>query len=96
MRREAALAVLREHQSELGEFGVLAISIFGSVVRNEARPGSDVDVLVELEEGVGLFGFARLQRYLQEILGAPVDLVTPDALKRQLRDRILAEAIRAA
>jgi predicted nucleotidyltransferase len=96
MRREEILAVLREHREELRRLGARSIAIFGSAARDEARPDSDVDVLVELEEGIGFFGFAHLQRYLQEILGSPVDLVTPDALKRQMRDEILAEAIRAA
>jgi uncharacterized protein len=45
---------------------------------------------------VGLFEFVRLQRCLSSVLGHRVDLVTPDALKPRMRDRILAEAIRAA
>ena len=96
MQRDSALTILREHRAELERFGVRSISIFGSVARGDARPDSDVDVLVELNDGVGLFGFIRLRRYLEEILGVRVDLATPSALKEQLRERILREAIRAA
>lgn len=66
------------------------------VLRDEAEPASDVDILVEFGEPVGLFEFVALKNYLEEILGSTVDLVTEDALKRQLRERILEEAIPAA
>ncbi|MBA3966751.1 MAG: nucleotidyltransferase domain-containing protein, partial [Nitrospirales bacterium] len=58
----------------------------------------DVDILVDFERDadVGLFTFARLQRKLSQILGRPVDLVTPDAPHPVLKDRILEEAVRAA
>ena len=57
---------------------------------------SDVDLLVEFSVPVGLFEFVRLRRFLEEILGARVDLVTPGALKPQLRQAVLREAVRAA
>jgi predicted nucleotidyltransferase len=59
---------------------------------------SDVDLLVEFEQGacVGLFEFARLWRFLSELTGRNVDLVTRRGLHRELRDDILNEAIRAA
>ncbi len=66
------------------------------MARDEAEPASDVDILVEFGEPVGLFEFVALKNYLEGILGSPVDLVTEDALKRQLRDRILEEAVPAA
>lgn len=97
MRRDEALAILRAHTEELrSTFAVRTLSLFGSVARDEAGPGSDVDLLVEFDRAVGLFHFIRLKDRLAEILGCDVDLATPDALKRQLRDRILAEAVRAA
>jgi predicted nucleotidyltransferase len=96
MRRDQALDRLTSHRNELDGFKVASISVFGSVARDEAQEGSDVDLLVEFSEPVGLFHFVRLKRYLEDILGARVDLVTPGALKSQLRERILSEAIRAA
>lgn len=79
-------------------YALSSIAIFGSVARDEARPGSDIDLLVEFEPGkaCGYVGFIRLQHELESILGVCVDLVTPDALKRQLKAGILAEAIHAA
>lgn len=97
MRRDEALAILRTHMEELRtSFGVGSLSLFGSVARDEAGPESDVDLLVEFDRAVGLFDFIRLRDRLAEVLNRRVDLVTPDALKRQLRDRILGEAVRAA
>jgi len=96
MRRDEALAILTSHHRELKALRVRSLAIFGSTARDEARPESDVDVLVELERPVGLFGFIELRQYLEGLLGRPVDLVTPDALKRQPRDEILNEAVYAA
>lgn len=98
MTRDDALRLLAEHKAELAdEFGVTAIYLYGSVARNEAGPESDVDVLVELgRRPFGYFQFFRLQERLSGILGAPVDLGTPGALRSRIRDEILHEAIRAA
>ena len=96
MRRDKVLDALSGHRRELDSFKVASISVFGSVARDEAGDGSDVDLLVEFSEPVGLFHFVRLKRFLEQLLVARVDLVTPGALKAQLRDRILREAIRAA
>jgi hypothetical protein len=86
------LEILRRHQGELREAGVKSLKLFGSVVRGEARPESDIDILVEFSRPVGLLAFVRLKNRLAELLGRPVDLVTPDALKPPLRDGILSEA----
>jgi hypothetical protein len=90
-----ALDILNSHRQELKELGVKSIAVFGSAVRGEARPESDIDVLVEFETPVGILAFLRLQHRLEELLGRRVDLVTPAALKRQLRDQILKEAVYA-
>jgi predicted nucleotidyltransferase len=78
------------------QFSVASLSIFGSVARGEATDASDIDLLVEFNGPVGLFAFIRLQQHLEELLGCKVDLVTPDALRQEMRERILKEAIRAA
>ncbi len=66
-------------------FSVESLAIFGSVARNEATDGSDIDVLVRFKKGkpIGLFEFVRFQRFLSDILGCPVDLVTPEALRKR-------------
>jgi predicted nucleotidyltransferase len=95
---EDVLAMLAQSRPDLDRFHVTSLSIFGSVARDEASADSDVDVLVEFdpEAVVGLFEFVRLQRYLTQLLGRRVDLATPDALHKALRESILSEAIRAA
>ena len=99
MSRDEILALLKAALPQLREqYGVLDLAVFGSVARNEAGPESDVDILVTFEPGMpgGYFQFFNLQENLQARLQARVDLVTVSALKRQLRERILAEAIHAA
>ena len=96
MLRDDLLDILQKHQKDLQEFGVQSLALFGSVVRDEARADSDVDILVEFARPVGLLAFLRLKRYLEEILGKPVDLVTSKALRPQWRERIIREAIHAA
>ena len=75
--------------------GVRSLDLFGSVARGEAKPDSDVDFLIEFDRPIGLFHFFRVQHRLEELLGTRVDLVMRDAVKRQLRDRIFAEAVHA-
>lgn len=69
------------------------LSLFGSSVRGDFVPNSDVDVLVEFDpdERVGLIKLARLQFELSEILGQKVDLNTPGFLSKYFRDQVLAE-----
>lgn len=85
-------------QTELESFcrkhHVRKLSLFGSVLRDDFGPASDVDVLVEFEDGrTPGFGFVRMQLELSELLGGrKVDLVTPRSLSPFLRDRILSSA----
>ncbi len=70
------------------------LALFGSVLRDDFGPGSDVDVLVEFEPGqlVGL-RFIEIERELSNLLGGrKVDLITPKFLNRRIRDRVLASA----
>jgi uncharacterized protein with HEPN domain/predicted nucleotidyltransferase len=77
--------------------GIKSLAIFGSVARNEARQDSDVDLLVQFEEGkpVGLFELVTIKQHLERLLGCEVDLVTPKYLKPRMRDRIFADAVSA-
>lgn len=96
MKRDGVLRMLAANREKLDRFSVKSIALFGSMARDEALPGSDIDLLVEFSEPVGLFDFIRLKNHLEELLQTPVDLVTPDALKDRIREKILREAIRAA
>ena len=78
------------------EFGVAALYVFGSVARGEARPDSDVDVLVEFQGPATFARFMDLKALLEDTLAARVDLVTRAALRSQLKPRIEAEARRVA
>lgn len=75
------------------EHGAGNLRLFGSTARGEDRPDSDIDLLVHLDQGVGLIGLARLQRELEKILGAPVDLVPDDGLKPEARAAVERDAV---
>ena len=76
-------------------YGAKRIRIFGSVVRGEAKPGSDVDFLVEFEPRVSLLDHVAFKQDLEDLLGCPVDVVSEKALHRSLRERVLREAVQA-
>jgi predicted nucleotidyltransferase len=69
------------------------VRVFGSVARGEDTETSDVDLLIDLEKGVGLLDLIGLERELSELLGVDVDVVPADTLKPRIRSRVLAEAI---
>jgi len=95
MKRNDALRILRKERQELVDhYNISALSIFGSVARDEARQDSDVDILVEFSQPIGLFQFIELQQKLEYILGCKVDLGTPRSLKPRIKDQVLQEAIR--
>jgi hypothetical protein len=86
--------VLAGHKMELKkEFNVKDIGVFGSYIRGEQRKASDIDILVEFAEPVGLFTFLALEDYLSELLGLSVDLVSKKALKPHIGKRVLKEVV---
>jgi predicted nucleotidyltransferase len=69
------------------------LSLFGSELHGDNAPGSDIDILVEFEEGhIPGFAFAGIQRELSELLGRHVDLHTPESLSRYFRTDVVKEA----
>jgi len=76
-----------------GKFKVESIGLFGSYVRGEQKGESDLDVLVEFSEPIGLFEFIELEGFLSEKLGTTVDLVMRKSLKNRIKERIIKEAI---
>jgi uncharacterized protein len=91
---ETIKRTLFEHKAELSEkFKVKNIGVFGSYVRGEQKGSSDVDVLIEFDDPVGLFEFMKLENYLSDLLGVKVDLVSKKALKPHIGERILEEVI---
>ena len=73
------------------QFKVKEIGIFGSIVRGEDKETSDVDILVEFEEPIGLFKFLELEEYLSDLIGRKVDLVSKKALKPRIGKHIMRE-----
>lgn len=73
----------------LSRFGVVRAALFGSVVRNEATAESDVDILVEFEDGRTLLDLVGLKQQLEQLLGQEVDVVTYSSLHPSLRKAIL-------
>src|SRR5215210_7843046 len=73
---------------------IAKLSLFGSVLREDFGPESDVDVLVELEEGhtPGFFGLARMEKELSSLFDREVDLRTPQDLSRYFRDEVTGSA----
>lgn len=92
--RDTILQILREHQPALAEhYSFQSLAVFGSVARNEATEGSDVDLLVEFSKPIGLIELFALQDELEGILGRPVDVGTKASLKPRVRERVLEELI---
>lgn len=88
---------MRAHRDELRKrFGVKSLAIFGSVARGEAKPESDVDIVVEFDPQahVGLFKMVELKEFLEKVLGCPVDVVTLDGLRPWMRELVRREAVR--
>ncbi len=93
LSREAAIQRLQAIEAEIRRLGVRRLALFGSVVRNEARADSDVDVLVEFIPTQKSFDrFMALADLLEETLGHRVEIVTTEALSPFIGPHILAEA----
>jgi len=92
MRISEILLMLEAHKDKLVEMGVKSLAIFGSAARDEARPDSDVDVLVEFQGPATFNGYMDLKFFLEDLLGRPVDLVTRKSIRPRLKEQIESEA----
>ena len=89
-----ALEILRRSEPTLRGRGVKHAALFGSVARDQAGPGSDVDVLVNFARPITLFDLVAAQQYLERCLGVPrVDLVPRDSVYPAFRENILERAV---
>ena len=96
MQRDEVLRILAQHQQVLKDFGIKSLAIFGSVARDEARPDSDVDILVEFDGLVTFDRYMDVKFYLEDNLGTRVDLVSRKSLKSLIRSTVEKEAIYVA
>ena len=90
-------ATIREKHGDIlriaARYGVRDVRVFGSVARGQADEHSDVDFLVEMEEGRSLLDLGGFQYEVEALLGVPVDVVTERGLKARIRDRVVQEAV---
>ena len=94
MNRSLALELLAGGKRHLvARYGVTRLALFGSTVRDQARDDSDVDVLVSFDGPATSERYFGVQFYLEDLLGAPVDLVTDKALRPELRAFVEGEAV---
>ena len=94
MRRDEVERKIRANLEELhNEYKVKSLSLFGSVARGEERPDSDIDLLVEFDDDVDLFGYVRTHRYLENLLSESVDLVFRQTLKPLLRESVFHDEV---
>jgi uncharacterized protein len=93
LTRSDVIERLRNAEEEIRHLGVRRLALFGSFARDEARTGSDVDLLVVFSTGQKTFDrFLQLAERLEVLLGRPVEMVTPEALSPFIGPHILAEA----
>ncbi len=84
---EAVVRVIRDY---LAKHDAVQVAIFGSYARGDARPDSDIDVLVEFREPKSLFDLVEYEIDLTDVVGRKVDLVTKPSLSRYFRDEVLS------
>jgi len=97
MNSQDVLATLRRYESELRARGVAHVAVFGSVARGEQKPGSDLDLMIDVAPDAPLtvYGYVGLKEYIAGLFEGPVDVVTRDALKPYVRPAATADAIYA-
>jgi predicted nucleotidyltransferase len=91
---EEIKAVLREHKDEvIRKYRVTELGIFGSFARGEQKNRSDIDILVKFDGLPDIFTYIELEDYLKKLLGKKVDLVRKEAIRPELKKRILKETV---
>lgn len=90
--KEAVLSAIEAHSTEIKAAGVRSLGLFGSFVRNEQTPESDLDVLVEFDPSQKTFdNFMKVSLLLEDLCDRRVDLVTTESLSPYLRPHIFSE-----
>ena len=97
MKREIVIEQLLSVKQQLtNKFGVVSLTLFGSLARDEATESSDVDLLVEFSGVLTYDRYIQTKFFLEDFLGCPVDLVMPETLKPAIRPQVEKEALRVA
>ena len=95
LTRSDVLQTLSMHRHELKKLGVKSLRLFGSVARDEARPDSDIDFLVEFVSAPSFFELFEVQYFLEDLFHCKIDLGMEESLKEHLRELVLKDAIYA-
>lgn len=97
MTREQVIATLRAHEPELKQAGVVRLSLFGSTVRGDRRPDSDIDLLAAFDETrrISLLDVIHIENQIADLLGEPVDLLVEGTLKPHVKENVARDAVRA-
>ncbi|PDT88430.1 DNA polymerase III subunit beta [Bradyrhizobium sp. Y36] len=97
MDSPGAIAILRRSERALRERGVLHAALFGSVARGDAHPGSDIDIMVEIDPDarITVFDYVELKEYISNLFEGPVDVVNRDGLKSYVAPAATADAVYA-
>ncbi len=96
MDRAAVINTLKAHRQELRELGVRSLRLFGSFARDQARNGSDIDLLVDMGPEPTFRQYCDIRFFLEDLLERSVDLVTEGDLREPIRPFVERDAIRVA
>ena len=90
--KEQIFEIISSNQDKIRSYGVKRLGLFGSFIRNEHKPESDIDLIVEFEKDKKSFdNFIQLVFFLEELFERPVELITYDALSPYIGPHILSE-----
>src|SRR3954452_10027781 len=91
MKTDDALAILRKNERDLRARGVRRAALFGSVARGDNRPGSDIDIMIEVEPeaDIGVFEYVAIKEYVASLFDGPVDVVGTENLKPFIRPSLV-------
>lgn len=93
LNSDDVLKILAQNQQAIQNFGVRSLALFGSVAVNRGAANSDLDLLVEFEGATTFDRYMDLKFFLEDLFQMPVDLVTKRSLKKEIRQKVLEEAI---
>ncbi len=97
MDKDAVIATLRAHRADLERLGVIHAALFGSLARGEARPDSDIDIAIDLNDDVitGIWAYVGIQQRISDLFSGPVDVHDRASLKPYVRDEAARDSIYA-
>jgi predicted nucleotidyltransferase len=97
MERDQVINILRTHEPDLKAAGIVRLSLFGSIARNDAGPESDIDLVAAFDESrkLSLLDVIHVENQIADLLGERVDLLVEGTLKPHVRVNVDREAVRA-